>query len=101
MFSGHPPRVSHLIDHTIKTRLLLRPVVSALGTIRLGGVNKGGFGVGRPPAPQRTLSCYGFAYILAGCGHYQDATTPPTKLGQGDTVLYFPGKPHRCGTARG
>lgn len=93
--------MSHPIDHTIKTRLLLRPITSPLGTIRLGGVNKGGFGVGMPPAPQRTLACYGFAYILDGTGQYQDAKTPVTVLGKGDTVLYFPGQPHRCGTLPG
>ena len=101
MFSGYPFRVSHPIDHTIKTRLLLRPISSAFGTIRLGGVNKGGFGVGMPPAPHRTLNCFGFAYILDGHGQYSDATTPTTKLGKGDAVLFFPGKPHRCGTLPG
>jgi AraC-like DNA-binding protein len=94
-------QMPHPVDHTIKTRLLLRPISSPLGTIRLGGVNKGGFGVGMPPAPRRTLNCYGFAYILDGHGQYEDATIPTTKLGKGDTVLFFPGRPHRCGTLPG
>jgi hypothetical protein len=60
----------HTVDPTIKTRLLLRPVKSPLGTIRLGGVNQGGFGIGRPPNPRRTLTCYGFTYIMNGKGEY-------------------------------
>lgn len=88
----------HLVDHTIKTRLLLRPVKSALGTIRLGGVNQGGFGVGRPPEPRRTVECYGIVYILNGTGVYADAATRPTPIGKGDLVVFFPGRPHQCGT---
>lgn len=88
----------HPVDHTIKTRLLLRPVQSALGTIRLAGVNQGGFGVGRPPAPRRTLACYGMVYILNGAGIYADASTPPRPVGKGDLILFFPGRPHQCGT---
>src|SRR3954463_179554 len=88
-------------DHTIKTRLLLRPIKSPLGTIRLGGVNQGGFGVGHLPGPARTLSCYAFGYILNGAGLYQDRATRATKLSKGDFVLFFPGVPHRCGTAPG
>lgn len=86
------------VDHTIKTRLLLRPVKSALGTIRLGGVNQGGFGVGRPPGPRRTLGCYGIVYIMNGSGTYADAATAPTRVSQGDLVMFFPGRPHQCGT---
>ena len=67
--------MAHPVDHTIKTRLLLRPVKSALGTLRLGGVNQGGFGVGRPPEPRRTLDCYGMVYIMNGSGTYADGAT--------------------------
>ena len=87
-----------LVDHTIKTRLLLRPVKSGLGTIRLGGVNQGGFGVGRPPGPRRTLRCYGVVYILNGTGVYSDAATRPTVVSKGDLVTFFPGRPHQCAT---
>lgn len=93
--------VPHVVDHTIKTRLLLRPVKSPLGTIRLGGVNQGGFGVGMPPNPERTLTCYSFCYVMNGHGLYADAHTPWTKVGKGDLILYFPGHPHRCGTQPG
>jgi AraC-like DNA-binding protein len=86
------------VDHTVKTRLLLRPVKSALGTIRLGGVNQGGFGVGRPPGPRRTLKCYGFVYIMNGAGVYADSTTHPIEVGKGDLVVFFPERPHQCGT---
>lgn len=96
-----PFPMSHHVDHTIKTRLLLRPIISPIGTIRLGGINKGGFGVGMPPAPLRTLSCYGFALILEGHGQYQDAATPSKRIKQGDVALFFPGRPHRCGTHPG
>ena len=102
MFSGQPKiRMPHSVDHTIKTRLLLRPIASSLGTIRLGGVNKGGFGVGMPPSPPRTLACYGFAYVLDGNGQYQDHHLSATKLGKGGIALFFPGKPHRFGTLPG
>jgi AraC family transcriptional regulator of arabinose operon len=86
------------VDHTIKTRLLLRPVKSPLGTIRLGGVNQGGFGVGRPPEPRRTLNCFGMVYIMNGAGIYSDASIRPTPLNRGDLVIFFPGRPHQCGT---
>lgn len=88
----------HIVDPTIKTRLLLRPVKSPLGTIRLAGVNQGGFGVGRPPGPRRLLRCYGFTYIMNGSGHYADASTPPTPVGKGDLVVFFPGHAHQCCT---
>lgn len=88
----------HTVDHTIKTRLLLRPVKSALGTIRLGGVNQGGFGVGMPPGSPRTLTCYSFCYVMNGNGLYSDRNISDLKVGKGDLVLYFPGHPHRCGT---
>lgn len=88
------------IDHTIKTRLLLRPVKSALGTIRLGGVNQGGFGVGMPPNPARLLTCYSCCYVLNGRGLYSDAHRDWTPVGKGDLILYFPNHPHRCGTRR-
>ena len=102
MFSGQPKiPMANPVDHTIKTRLLLRPIISPIGTIRLGGVNKGGFGVGMLPAPQRTLSCYGFAYILEGHGQYHDANLSNSKITKGDAVLFFPGRPHRCGTLPG
>jgi AraC-like DNA-binding protein len=90
--------MTHPVDHTIKTRLLLRPVKSALGTLRLGGVNQGGFGVGRPPEPRRTLDCYGMVYIMNGSGTYADATTRPMPIRKGDLVVFFPGRPHQCGT---
>lgn len=86
------------VDHTIKTRLLLRPVKSALGTIRLGGVNQGGFGVGRPPGPRRTLGCYGVVFILNGNGAYADATCRAVPVTKGDLVVFFPDRPHECGT---
>lgn len=88
----------HTADHTIKTRLLLRPLKSALGTIRLAGVNQGGFGVGRPPGPRRKLKCYGLVYLLNGAGVYADAATRPTKVGKGDLIVFFPGQEHQCGT---
>jgi AraC-like DNA-binding protein len=96
VFKNFP--MAHVVDHTIKTRLLLRPVVSALGTLRLGGVNQGGFGVGRPPEPRRTLDCYGMVYIMNGAGIYADAATRPMPLHKGDLVVFFPGRPHQCGT---
>jgi AraC-like DNA-binding protein len=91
----------HAPDHTIKTRLLLRPIKSVVGTIRLGGVNQGGFGVGHRPGAARTLSCYAIAYILNGEGVYEDDGTQPTLLRKGDFALFFPGVPHRCGTRPG
>lgn len=93
--------MSHFSDPTIKTRLLLRPVRSALGTIRLAGVNQGGFGVGRPPGPRRTLSCYGLAYILGGSGFYADAHTRLSRVEKGDLVIFFPGRAHQCCTRPG
>ncbi|MBL9208005.1 MAG: helix-turn-helix transcriptional regulator [Opitutaceae bacterium] len=91
----------HLIDPTIKTRLLLRPLVSPLGTLRLGGVNQGGFGVGMLPDRPRTLACYGMVHITRGRGSYEDRTTPKTAVEPGDTILFFPGRPHRAGTQPG
>lgn len=91
----------HPLDPTIKTRLLLRPVQSTFGTIRLGGVNLGAFGVGRPPGPRRTLRCFGLVYLLSGSGLYADATTRVTRIGKGDLVIFFPGQPHQCGTKLG
>jgi AraC-type DNA-binding domain-containing proteins len=88
----------HTIDPTIKTRLLLRPVKSPLGTIRLAGINQGGFGVGRPPGPRRMLSCYGFTYIMNGSGHYADAAIQQAPVGKGDLVVFFPGRRHQCCT---
>ncbi|MBL9188274.1 MAG: helix-turn-helix transcriptional regulator [Opitutaceae bacterium] len=92
------PRV---IDLTVKTRLLLRPVRSALGTILIGGVNQGGVGVGRPPAAPRAIPCYSMLYVTKGRGVYSDDHTPEREVGQGDLILYFPGRPHRCGTRPG
>lgn len=89
------------VDPTIKTRLLLRPAQSPLGTIRLAGINQGGFGIGRPPGPLRTLSCYGFTYIMNGAGEYADATLRGAPVGKGDLVIFFPGRPHRCCTRPG
>ena len=93
--------MAHSIDPTIKTRLLLRPVKSALGTIRLGGINQGGFGIGRPPDPRRTLTCYGFTYIMNGVGQYADAAIRSAPVGKGDLVIFFPGRPHQCSTRPG
>lgn len=93
--------MAHLLDPTIKTRLLLRPVRSAIGTIRLAGVNQGGFGIGRPPGPRRTLRCYGLAYIMNGSGLYADARIKPTRVGKGDLVIFFPGQAHQCSTRPG
>ncbi len=100
MFFGNTvsPPVPSLIDHTVKTRLLLRPVKSPLGTIRLAGVNQGGFGVGRPPGPPRTLTCYSLCYVMKGSGLYSDARIASMTVGKGDLITYFPGHPHRCGT---
>lgn len=92
------PRV---VDLTVKTRLLLRPVRSSLGTIRIGGVNQGGFGVGMPPAAPRTIPCYSMLYVTKGRGLYSDERTPWREVGEGDLILYFPGQPHRCGTRPG
>lgn len=97
MFSGK----SLMQDHTIKTRLLLRPVQSALGTIRLAGVNQGGMGVGLPPNPMRTLRYYAFNYTLNGRGTYLGRNSAPRPVGRGDISLFFPGIPHGCGTAAG
>lgn len=88
-------------DHTIKTRLLLRPVQSPLGTIRLAGVNQGGMGVGLPPNPMRRLRYYAFNYTLNGHGTYRDGTSAPQPVGRGDISLFFPNLPHGCGTAPG
>ncbi|HEU5079502.1 MAG TPA: AraC family transcriptional regulator [Opitutaceae bacterium] len=88
-------------DHTIKTRLLLRPIKSPFGTLRLGGVNKGGFGVGHEPGPPRRLRCYGFVLIMGGQGVYSDAKTSAATVKEGDAVLFFPGIPHRCHTRAG
>ncbi len=91
----------HRSDPTIKTRLLLRPVKSPIGTIRLGGINQGGFGIGRPPDPRRKLNCYGFTYIMNGGGVYADASTPETPVKKGDLVVFFPSRPHQCYTRPG
>lgn len=99
--SWHRAPMPHTVDPTIKTRLLLRPVKSPLGTIRLGGINQGGFGVGRPPDAQRTLTCYGFTYIMNGCGEYADAAIRSARVGKGDFVIFFPGRPHQCCTRAG
>lgn len=96
MFSGYPLFVASVIDHTVKTRLLLRPVKSPLGTIHLGGVNQGGFGVGLP-AP-RTLKYYGIVFIMNGDGFYADRSVPKMNVGKGDLVVFFPGRPHQCAT---
>jgi AraC-like DNA-binding protein len=89
------------VDPTVKTRLLLRPVRSPLGTIRIGGVNQGGVGVGMPPAAPRVIPCYSMLYVTRGRGLYSDADTPWREVGEGNLILYFPGRPHRCGTRPG
>ena len=88
----------HVVDPTIKTRLLLRPVQSPLGTIRLAGLNQGGFGIGRRPDPPRTVNYYGFTYIMNGSGHYSDARHHDVPVVKGDFVIFFPEHPHRCCT---
>lgn len=88
-------------DPTIKTRLLLRPLVSPLGTIRLAGINQGGFGVGRPPDPRRTLDCYSLIFLLNGTGVYSDRNIDHTPVAPGDLVIFFPGQPHQCSTHPG
>lgn len=91
-----------MLDHTIKTRLLLRPIRSAVGTIRLGGVNKGGFGVGRPAGePPRVLTCYGLNYVLNGEGAYHTDRTGPLTVPAEHVALFFPKIPHSCGPAHG
>lgn len=90
-----------IVDLTVKTRLLLRPVRSPLGTIRIGGVNQGGVGVGMPPAAPRTIPCYSMLYVTKGRGLYSDERTPWREVGQGNLILYFPDRPHRCGTRPG
>ncbi len=90
-----------MLDHTIKTRLLLRPIRSAIGTIRLGGVNKSGFGVGTCGQPLRVLNCYGLNYVLNGEGHYRAAQGRPLKVPAEHVVLFFPRIPHGCGPAPG
>lgn len=87
-----------MIDYTIKTRLLLRPIVSELGVIRLAGINQGGFGVGMSPGPMRTLKCYAFNYTLSGHGIYRDERGT-SKVVKGDMVFFFPGLAHGCSTA--
>jgi len=89
----------HVVDPTIKTRLLLRPAKSSLGTIRLAGLNQGGFGIGRLPDPPRTVGCYGFTYIVSGNGTYTDDAHDEVRVTAGDLVIFFPGHPHRCHTA--
>jgi AraC-like DNA-binding protein len=89
----------HFSDPTIKTRLLLRPVKSPLGTIRLGGINQGGFGVGYPTP--RVVSSYQIVLILNGAGTYSDRNIRATEVQKGDLVTYFPGLPHRCATRPG
>ncbi|MBS0633546.1 MAG: helix-turn-helix transcriptional regulator [Verrucomicrobia bacterium] len=89
------------MDPTIKTRLLLRPVVSPIGTIRLAGVNKGGFGVGFGRTGPRTIDCFGMTYILRGQGTYRDDHGIERPVTQDDAVLFFPGRPHACGTKPG
>jgi len=93
--------MARIIDPTIKTRLLLRPARSSVGTIRLAGINQGGFGVGRPPGPLRELTCYGFNYILNGTGQYSNADMRNVTVSKGDLVIFFPGHPHRCCTKMG
>lgn len=88
-------------DHTIKTRLLLRPVRSPLGTIRLAGVNQGGIGVGMGNAPLRTRDYYAFTYLLNGQGSYRDGRGKSRPVRRGDISLFFPRIPHGCGTAPG
>ncbi|MCF3651695.1 helix-turn-helix domain-containing protein [Synoicihabitans lomoniglobus] len=90
--------MTHVIDHTIKTRLLLRPIRSHLGTIRLAGVNQGGVGVGMAPEPLRTLSCYTFNLILNGHGFYREADDRLTPLQRGDIAFSFAHVPHGYGT---
>lgn len=88
-------------DPTVKTRLLSRPVRSSLGTIRLAGVNKGGIGVGVRNDTLRTLTHYGFNYVLGGEGIYRDARHDDVPVPPESLVLFFPKLPHAAGTASG
>ncbi|MCH6257494.1 AraC family transcriptional regulator [Puniceicoccaceae bacterium K14] len=90
-----------MIDHTIKTRLLLRPIHSPLGTIRLAGINQGGIGIGMPPGKAHIRSYYTFNLILNGSGFYRDIEEQLTPVKAGDIFFSFPDKPHGCGTAAG
>jgi len=89
------------MDLTIKTRLLLRPVRSPLGAIRLAGMNKGGHGVGMGDQPLRTLKCFAFNLTLSGKGSYRDRDGRTFDVGKGDIAFFFPMIPHGCGTAPG
>ena len=89
------------MDPTTKTRLLLRPVRSPLGTIRLAGMNKGGHGVGMGSEPLRTLQCFAFNYTLSGRGQYRGSDRRTFEVRQGDIALFFPKIAHGCGTAPG
>lgn len=90
-----------MLDHTIKTRLLLRPIRSTIGTIRLGGVNQGGFGVGTCGRAPRVLNCYGLNYVLNGAGTYRTDRGGVFKVPAEHVALYFPDIPHRCGPTEG
>lgn len=90
-----------MLDHTIKTRLLLRPIRSDVGTIRLAGINKGGIGVGVRGSPLRKLNCYALNYVMHGEGVYRDSQHRSLRVPEEHAVVFFPGVPHSCGTSAG
>ncbi len=90
-----------MADPTIKTRLLLRPIRSAIGTIRLGGINQGGFGVGQHGQAPRVLGCYALNYVLNGSGVYRDEQGRVRPVPAEHVALFFPGIPHACGPEPG
>lgn len=90
-----------MLDPTIKTRLLLRPIHSPIGTIRLAGVNQGGRGGGMNGTPLRVLPCYGLNYVMNGEGGYRDRRHRFVRVPKEHVVLFFPGLAHGCGTATG
>ncbi|MDB6095496.1 MAG: hypothetical protein JWM32_3058 [Verrucomicrobia bacterium] len=90
-----------IIDHTIKTRLLLRPVRSPLGSVLLAGINKEGTGVGIATNRTRNRGIYSLNYILNGNGLYRDANGIACAVPAESAVIFFPHIAHACGTVPG
>jgi AraC-like DNA-binding protein len=90
-----------MLDQTIKTRLLLRPIRSAIGTIRLAGINQGGIGVGVQGHPLRVITYYCLNYVMHGEGTYRDRHHRSIRVAGEHAALSFPGIPYSCGTAPG
>ncbi len=42
----------------------------------------------------RDLGAHALVYLLDGGGYYRDDTTPERRIGAGDVLVLFPGKPH-------